>query len=808
MKKLPARLKWTVVGVGAGAALVAVAVYGLFFLSLPRTSGTVSLPGLTAEVVITRDEVGIPRIDAASQRDAGYALGYVHAQDRLWQMDFMRRLGNGRLAEVIGEPGLPSDRFTRTLGLAGLAREAYRQASPRLREIVDAYTAGVNAYLEYRDGPLPPAFQILRYSPEPWRPADSLVWGRVMNMRLSGNWREELMRTELAQWLNPAQIAELWPAYPEDAPITTQQASHGDFRTDGLDGSDQANVSALVGKLAEAVPDEFATRRSASNSWVIAGTRSETGMPILANDPHLQLGVPGTWYLARLHAPGLSLVGATAPGVPFHIVGHNGSIAWGLTTTHSDTQDLVIEKLDPDQPDHYLTETGAAPFRTHEEIIEVRGQPPVRMTVRSSRHGPIISDIIPNAATGAGFAIALADPNLRTDDESAEAFMKLNRAGSWTEFQDSLRQFHAPHQNFVYADVAGNIGFIAAARVPIRKKGLGLVPTPGWTGEYGWSGFIPFEDLPRAYNPKSGQILAANNRIVPPDYPHFLTRDWPAPFRAQRISDLLASESRMSPAHSVAMQRDTLSLSARRLAPLMTGMIPSDFGHRELLQRLQGWDGEMSRESVEALVFTAWVRELGRSLYRDELRDQFPRYWAPRYLFLLNTLQTNPAWCDDVTTPYAETCAEIVSMSFRRTIENLRENLGSDMSAWTWGRVHEVAFDHPILSHLPVLGWLSGEEISTDGNDDTINRGTTRFSDPARPFTHIHGPGMRAVFDLSNLDESLFIATPGQSGHVLSAHYMDLAAPWRDGGYVKIRPLAARDGDRLILQPAPDRRKN
>ncbi len=485
MKRL---LVWGLRVLAGLVLLLALSLAGAFLWlrgSLPQTEGTIAIAGLAAPVEVLRDSDGIVTIRAQGEADGARALGYVHAQDRLWQMDFMRRAGAGRLAEVVGPAALPHDRLMRTLGLYRVARTNLEILPPETRVLLNAYAQGVNADLEHPPRAWPLPFHLLAppygYRPEPWRPTDSLVWSRIMALRLAGNWPDEILRARLSQRLSPEQIDFLWPDYPAAARSTIPDLA---ALLDGLPLDRLARETSWI-----------AAESQASNSWVVAGGRTTSGLPILANDPHLSLDAPGQWYLARIETPELTLTGATAPGLPFMVFGHNGRIAWGFTNTHGDVQDFFIEKVVRGDPSRYLTPDGTRAFETRDETIHVAGAESERLTVRSSRHGPIISDVSQRArhAAAPDTVLALAWTALRGDDRTAAAFHGMNRARDWSEFRAALRDFHGPQQNIVYADTTGAIGFMAPARIPIRKRGDGRAPVPGWSGDYDWTGFIPFE---------------------------------------------------------------------------------------------------------------------------------------------------------------------------------------------------------------------------------------------------------------------------------------------------------------------------
>src|SRR5688572_6012924 len=552
------------------ASLIAAGGYLWLRRSLPQTEGNVTVSGLAGGVEILRDAYGIPHIFASTIDDAYFALGYVHAQDRLWQMEMNRRIATGRLSEILGPGALESDRFLRTLGLRRVAEANLKHFDAETRRVLDAYSGGVNAFLA-ASPVLPPEFWLLRVSPEPWSPADSVGWMKMMAWDLGGNWRAELLRMQLAKALPMARIHEFLPPYPGD-PIPEM----ADLRQlyAGLE-KQPVGVSFLEN------PELVA----GSNAWAVSSARSASGKPLLANDPHLGLNAPPVWYFAQLHAPGLDAIGATLPGVPAILIGRNPRVAWGLTNTVSDVQDLYLEKLD-------------ARFTQRDEVIKVRGAPDEKLAVRASRHGPVISDVLRAALDAAprGHAVALAWTALAEDDLSMQAILRVAHARDWREFNSTLRDLHAPQQNVIYADVDGNIGFVAAGRVPVRKSAndlKGRAPAPGWDARYDWAGWVPYEELPRAFNPPAGTIVNANHKVTPPGYPHHIGYEWQPPYRARRIEALLGRES-----HSLGgfarMQMDVVSLATGELLPLLLKTTPKDELSAGALRQLAAWDGSMS----------------------------------------------------------------------------------------------------------------------------------------------------------------------------------------------------------------------
>ncbi|MFQ5763759.1 MAG: penicillin acylase family protein [Rhodospirillales bacterium] len=766
----------TVTVLGLLAIVVAIGGTGALWLwsTLPKTDGIIEVPVIENPVEVLRDANGIPHIFAKSARDVYFALGYVHAQDRFWQMEMMRRLGAGRLAEVLGPGALASDKWMRTLGLYKLAEKQAAALSAPARLALNRYAAGVNARIE-RGKRLPwsvPAieFALLRYAPEPWKPADSLVWGKIMATRLGGNWRDEVLRARLARKLKPTQVGELWPVYPADAPATVEKVA---ALTRGMD----------LERLAAASPRPPGLPRGASNAWAVDSKNTMTRGAILANDPHLGFSAPILWYLARIDAPDLTIAGATVPGVPFTILGHNGRIAWGITDTQSDIEDLFVEQTRADGRE-YLTPQGWKEFERAEETIAVKGGSPVTFTVRRSRHGPVISDVSDASAkaAGKGAVMALSATYLEPEDRTPEALFKLARTDSWDSFVNVLRDFHAPQTNFFYADTQGNIGFIAPGKVPVRKRGWGLVPSPGWDGGTDWQGFLPFDLLPSVYNPPSGHIVNANNRITPEGYTHFITTDWAPAYRARRILGLL-EDKEMSVHATTRIQLDYVSEMARQLLPLMLDIEPTDPKSRKAHSMLAEWNGAMSRTRPEPLIFSTWLLELNRAVYADELGDRTGDYLSLRPRFIISVLTRRQAWCDNVETPETEDCHERIRLALKRAIERLEAAMGGDMDGWQWGDVHRAHFSHRALGALPWLARFVDLEIPTDGGNYTVNRGGSRVSHPQHPFQHIHGAGVRSIYDLADLRRSRFVLATGQSGNPVSSHYRDLMADWRDGRY-------------------------
>ena len=743
--------------------------------SLPKTVGTRSIDGLQKPVAIWRDRNGVPHIKAQTEHDSYVALGYVHAQDRLWQMDFLRRLGAGRLSEVLGAPTVQSDSHMRTLGLYRLAQTSVARLPPDARTAVDAYTKGVNAYLDSRNGAWPIEFYVLRYRPERWKPADSLVWGRIMAVLLSRNWREEILQARIKRKLGADVLPVLFPDYPADGPRTLAAYE------DGL--------------------ENFLAVGSASNAWVVSGDRTETKKPLLANDPHLRFRTPGLWYLASVEWPGRALTGATVPGVPFMVLGQNSHIAWGFTSAETDVQDVYVEKLEATGPNWYLTPEGARPFMERTEIIQVRDRPDISLTVRNTRHGPVISDLSRDLESLApeGHVLALATPALREDDDSALASYRLNHATNWRQFRDAVKSWHAPHLNISYADRDGNIGLIAAARVPLRKAGNGRLPVEGGSGKFDWAGWIPFDHLPQVFNPPGGMIANANNPTETAEYKFDLGR-WRTPgYRARRLEHLLKSAPSTDVSTMTRIQNDSVSLAARDLLATLLQTAPRTEQAGRVHALMRGWDGTMARNIPQPLIYFAWIRALDRNLLADDLGELYGHYGGLHTQTIKTILGREKNWCDDKSTPTRETCDDQVTSSLANAMAELSGRFGADFIRWQWGDAHIARFDHPVLGRLPVIGGLFNVHLPADGGPYTLNRGMIRISSRA-PYASVHGAGFRAVYDLAAKNRSRFIVSPGQSGNWFSSHYNDLAKRWRDGGWLLLK-TPDRNADLLTLNP-------
>ncbi|MET0605553.1 MAG: penicillin acylase family protein [Beijerinckiaceae bacterium] len=799
-------------------ALIAIGVGAVIGLqSLPRNEGVVALkrdagaPSVSADVSIRRDRMGVPHIKAQSRQDAYFALGFAHAQDRLWQLEMHRRIASGTLAEILGEPGLVTDRFIRSLGVRRAAEQQYARLPQEARASLEAYAAGVNAFVEQEMIAPPMEFWFTRSQPGRWAPVDSVAWLMMMALDLGGNYNHELIRLALARTLSREDIWRVLPPYADD-PVPSSADWPTLYRDLGVYNKN-AKQAALPGPISPFI--SAGIDGLGSNNWVLSGARTQTGKPLLANDPHLGLTAPAIWYFARLEAPGLDVIGATLPGVPAVVLGRNRKIAWGFTNTGPDVQDLYLEQIDPGDPKRYRTPDGSAAFAEHDEIIKVKGKPDVVMKVRATRHGPVMTDVLPGVADYLEtnrYQIAMRWTALDPENLAIVATDALAQAGTVAEARDALRDYVAPMQSVVIADSDGGIGFVAAGRLPVRKPDndlKGLAPALGWEAKYDWGGDVPFDELPQALNPPDGVIATANQRIHSPDYPHHVTYDWTSPDRYNRIIALLAAREKHTAESFRAIMGDVKSLAAERLLKHFRSAEAAS-QHR-LADRARAaassFDGTMTAESAGPAIFSSFADQLTQSVFFDELpRTVIAGYAASGRDFrhgLDKVLAANDErWCDDVRTPVRETCDDMVRATYDRGLDELVRLYGEDVANWTWGRVHAARSQHRPLGAVPTLARFLDVVSPTGGDSYTINAGRLNLGDRNAPFANRHAASLRAIYDLSDLDRSRFIFQTGQSGNVLSRHYRDMADRWAK---VEDLPLTMRpDGPmrELTLEPA------
>ena len=820
----PALARWSAyVAAGLALLLLAALVGGTVALRrpLPQTTGAIDVPGLSAPVDVVRDDHGIPQLYADSIDDLMLAQGFVHAQERFFEMDLRRHVTAGRLSELFGEQTLETDKYTRTLGWRRVAEQEMALVAPETRRALQSYADGVNAYLDLRS-PSERAVQYtllglsgLRYTPQPWTPVDSLAWLKAMAWDLRGNMENEIARALAAVDHTPAQVAKLFPPYPfeEHQPIVTAGAVvDGVWDPDAgpVDGSPAAArpayPPAAVRQLRqlqqglEAMPELLGRGDGlGSNSWVVAGERSETGSPILANDPHLGVSLPGVWMQMGLHCRQvdddcpLEVAGFTFSGVPGVIIGHNADIAWGFTNLGPDVTDLYLEQV---RGDTWRHGTDWKPLRVRTETIRVRGADDVQLRVRTSDHGPLLSDVSQELATVGANAAPLGAPDYAvslawtalTPSTTADAILAIDRASTWKEFRAAASDFAVPAQNLVYADRQGHIGYQAPGLVPIRRPWhTGLVPAEGWLPRNDWTDrVVPFKALPHVLDPAEGIIVTANQAVAGPDYPYHLTGDWDQGYRSQRIRDLLGQRDVATVADMTALQLDDLNPMAATLVPHLLGA--GDLGSayfRDGQDLLRDWDGRQGPDSAAAAYYNAVWSNLLRLTFHDEMRESLWPDGGQRWFAVVTRLLARPSdsWWDDRTTDdVVETRDDILRQAQRDARDELTRRQSLDPDDWTWGRVHRLDLVEGTLGESGVglveaLVNRTGYPVAGGGS---IVDATTW--DAAEGYTVTAAPSMRMVVSLADFDDSRWVNLTGVSGHPGSSHYVDQTDLFVAGG--------------------------
>ncbi len=741
-------------------ATLSIAAAGVYVVRrpFPVVQGQRRVPGVRASVEIIRDRWGIPHVFAQNIPDLLFAQGYVHAQDRLWHMEFNRRIASGRLSEIFGDVTLKEDRFLRTVGLRRSAERDLAQLDDENRGALEAYAAGVNAFIAQNRRRLPVEFTVLRFAPEPWTPVDTLAFAKLMAWVLGGNWESEILRAHILSRFGTAAAHLLLPRYPGNHPVVLQPAVSNAFR------------SRAILNLLDVAPRATGI---GSNNWVLSGTRTSTGRPILANDPHLEAQMPSIWYEMHLSGGGYGAIGSTFPGTPGVIVGHNADIAWGVTNAGPDVMDLYVERFDAADPTRYEYRGGWERAQTVREEIRVKGRDePVVETVRITRHGPIIN----NVEEGLNAFVALRWTGLDTSTVAASV-LHIGRARNWNEFRAALRLWTIPAQNFVYADRKGNIGYQLPGRIPIRAKGRGTVPVPGWTGEHEWIGEIPFDDLPSMLNPSRGYVVTANNRIVPEGYPRFISSEWDPGYRARRIKALLAA-SGIDLEHVKKVQMDLTSLPGQVLVGALRGVSVTGELEAGLLRELLVWDGVLRPNSRAAAIYevlrVTLLEEIFAPVLGEDLFERYRRHAQFWQVALLRILQdpTSPWWG-------AKGRNALLTKALTKTGRTLTEKLGPDQTNWQWGRLHVMEFTHPI-GRVPGLGWIfNATSPPTGGDAFTVNNGGFN----AANFRQVVVASYRQIIDVGDWDRSISIHTTGQSGLPFHKHYRDFVPLWASGRY-------------------------
>ncbi len=752
----------------------------------PDPGRDAALAGLGAPVEVWRDSLAVPHLWARSEADLFRAMGYVHAQDRLWQMELFRRVADGRMAEILGPDLVDTDRFLRTVGMGRAASEDERLLDRRARALLQAYAEGVNAWMRENPGPLPPEFMVLGFEPEPWKVRNTLSIAKIMAWDLAG-WELDLDLQRAIDAVGPELGRDLIPAYP-DSGITIVEDAGAPARAPVA-----ARVSGMsipsIPPLAAALLDGVSAAR-ASNAWVIGGSRTRSGKPILANDMHLALRAPALWYLAALHGGGFNIAGMTLPGVPVVIAGHSDRVAWGFTNAMVDDVDFFIEETDSADSTRYRTESGSEPFVVRHDTIRVKGEPPVVHRVRATRHGPVLSDVEKRSR---GRVLAMKWTALDPSRE-VSAFFGMNRARNAAEFVAAMRDFRTPHQNVVFADADGAFGYQMGGRVPVRRNGGGVLPVRGWTGEGEWTRYLELSEHPRAFNPPRGYVVTANN-LQSRALSTRIGTEYADPARAARITQMVREGGRLTAADVARQQMDVRDLFALRHLPLAiraAGLA----GDTAAARTLRAWDGSATLDSRAAPLFYIWFDALRKLVGDDEFRGKSPYFGRGTLARIL--ARGGGAWVDDVRTPKRETLDELSAAAMRQSVRTV--------AGRTWGELHSTRIDHPLgaVSALDRAFGLNVGPFPSPGSANTVNAlGLGRR--PA-PYVNGYGPSQRHVVDMARVDdEGGFIIPTGQSGIPTSRHYRDQTPLWREGRLWRIpldrRKAEARTVARLILRP-------
>ena len=802
-----------VIGIGLGWYLTS--------RSLPDYDGEITVDGLDAPVRILRDANAIPHIRATTDHDAWFALGLVQAQDRLWQMELGRRAAQGRLSALLGARTLEVDRLVKTLDLYGLASRSVEAQTPEVKRVLDAYAKGVNAWIRHVNaealGRGAPEFFAFGGELSPWTPADSLGILKIMSLRLSGAAAHEVQRAKVLLALPPDRVADILPDYPVGAQITPGRAGvrgdAGETRFAKLPDSIQqmsqksdASSDALLAQFG-LVHDPRMT--GASNAWAVDGTRTSSGKPLLANDPHLWLSAPGVWYLADIQGETIAAIGGTLAGVPGVLIGRNRKLGWGLTTANVDDQDLFVEEVNPENPDEYLLPDGSwTKFDERSIRIEISGRLPETAIVRSTRHGPVLTgtQFGADAITPDGFVTALQWTALAEGDTGMTSVIEINRAETIEDAIAAAAKVVSPAQNLTLADENG-VAMVVAGAIPMRSLASlsrGQVPSAGAHGANDWIGITPFERNLRAVRPAGGAVANANNRTSDQPYPDHVSFNWEKPYRIERLFKELSVRGFHSRDGFVALQNDAVSEMARSVLPLIAQNLwwregtpaVGDDVRREALELLAGWNGEMDQHGPEPLIFNEWARALTRRLAQDELGPLFEDLAGVRPLFIervYRDIDGASIWCDVNKTPEQETCDQAASIALDDALARLARDYGGDVNGWRWGVEHVAVHRHTPFGYVKPISAFFNIEHETAGGDFTLLRGQTPGTGD-RPFRNVHAAGLRVVYDFADLDRSLMIMSTGVSGHPFSRWYDNLAEPWARGDMI---PMSMSDQDAM-----------
>ncbi|HXX63057.1 MAG TPA: penicillin acylase family protein [Bacteroidota bacterium] len=791
-----------------GILLLALLVLALFLRyqirkSFPVTSGSVRVPGLEAPARVFRDGYGVPTVEAGNEHDLMFAVGYVHAQDRLWQMDIARRAAEGRLSELFGTASLAFDRMFRVIGLGRTAESITAALPPESRMRLQAYADGVNAFIAGAKGKYPVEFDLLGYQPEEWSPLHSVMIGRLMAWELNLSWWTDLTYGMIAECVGLERTLELIPGFPAEVRPTVPEDEWRRY----------ASLTLPYLRTAQAYAAQFGTASifGGSNAWAVAPRRSTTGNAMLANDTHLQLASPSRWYELQMEMPGMHVRGMSIPGVPAVLSGRNDSIAWGITNVMADDADFYVERLDSATATQYWYDGHWQAVTLLNEEIAVRGDTVHPLVIRLTRHGPIVTDVAP--------AVQLAHPTFSASmrwtgneiDDQFGAFMKIDRARNWTEFASGVRDFAVPGQNFVYADVRGHIGYWCGVKLPIRPGRSSLLPLPGWDPGTEWRGYVPFGALPHRFDPPEGFIASANNKIVDDSYPYHITDLWEPSSRIQRLDDVLGKEGEaFSLKDFERLQNDSYSSYARGLMPYVFNAFHDSVQNlpdgERVFEYLRNWHYQFMPDDIATAIYQQFLVRLIHNTFADEMGEALYHDWVilgniPLRVLARVVRDSTSAWFDDVRTPEVETRDEIIRRSLREALTELHARFGDDMKLWRWGDMHTVTLRHLLGVRKPLDRIFNLGPYPIGGGPTALVSGEFDFN---QPFEVTVGPSFRQIFDLGPEGELRTVLPSGQSGQVFHVHYGDQTRLWLNGGYraAEFAAPAPRGAEELTLEPS------
>ncbi len=796
--------KWLRIILGLISSLIILLViaalifYRMLSASIPDYAGHSNSFKIKNKVEIYRDSTAIPYIIAQNDEDVAFALGYVHAQERMFTMDFTRRAGSGKLSEILGSETIPFDKMFLTVGIKRTAQMILNQMNPKSRKILESYSNGINYYLQQKKGNLPVEFDVLGYDPEEWTSLSSLIMIRMMAWELNVSWWTDISFTELIQKLGDEKVKEIFPNYPENAPVIMNPEIlklpkvNSDFvKTDKLFRKFMGWTGTHIG----------------SNNWIVNGKMSSSGKPIIANDTHLAYSAPGIWFAAVIKSLGWNAAGFTMPGAPVIVIGKNENISWAVTNIMADEADFYVEKLDSTRTKYFYNKEWHN-LKTIHQIIHVKDSADVEFDIKETEHGPLVSNIHPFNSLYTNKNLPSADISMRwlgneISDEFT-TFLRINKAKNWDEFKSAFDTYSVPGQNFIYGDEEGNIGYVFGARLPIRENNNTTFAVDGTDPRNDWKGFVPQNKLPKIFNPEANYLASANNKTEK-DFNFHITNLWEPPSRIERITELISSKQKHSVADYKKYQMDWISPYARKIVPYILNAFNNvnvkDENLKKSLELFSDWNYEMGEFSQVPAIYAVFLNHLLKNIYFDEmghdLYNEFVFIANVPYRSLEQVLSDSTnSWFDDIDTPQIETKQEIIRKSLSDALTELEQNYGKDLTNWQWGRMHKATFKHAFSGFSDLIdSYINIGPFEIGGDGTTIFNTEYPFYEGIKKiprfdhkkFENNLGPAMRYIYDFSTPDKFCLILTTGESGNIMSDHYRDMTQMWLHGKYLTIR---------------------